>query len=89
MRSHRAWVWYGDDVKQAGGTGKSWDNDGGKENIPREAAREAGLCSTCRYARIIVSSRDSHFWQCTRSADDPSFPRYPALPVVSCRGFEE
>jgi hypothetical protein len=29
------------------------------------------------------------FYLCRRSADDPSFPRYPRLPVVACRGFEE
>ncbi len=25
---------------------------------------------------------------CERSLTDPSFPRYPRLPVLSCRGYE-
>ena len=25
---------------------------------------------------------------CERSRTDPSFPRYPRLPVTSCRGYE-
>jgi hypothetical protein len=26
---------------------------------------------------------------CERSLTDPSFPRYPRLPVLTCRGYEE
>lgn len=26
---------------------------------------------------------------CGRSREDPAYPRYPRLPVLSCRGFEE
>jgi hypothetical protein len=25
---------------------------------------------------------------CERSLTDPSFPRYPRLPVLECRGYE-
>jgi len=25
---------------------------------------------------------------CERSLSDPSFPRYPRLPVLECRGYE-
>jgi hypothetical protein len=25
---------------------------------------------------------------CLRARDDPAFPKYPRLPVLSCRGFE-
>jgi len=28
------------------------------------------------------------FWMCERSLADPSFARYPKLPVLRCRGFE-
>jgi len=48
----------------------------------------AGLCETCRHARLIVSGRGSLFWLCRRSETDPAFPRYPALPVRSCAGHE-
>ena len=46
-----------------------------------------GLCATCRHATVVRGAR-SEFWMCRRSATDPSFPRYPRLPVRSCRGYE-
>ena len=45
-----------------------------------------GLCETCRFARIVETPR-SRFWLCERSTTDPSFPKYPRLPVMACRGF--
>lgn len=27
------------------------------------------------------------FWMCRLSATDPSFARYPRLPVLQCRGY--
>jgi hypothetical protein len=48
----------------------------------------AGLCATCRHARRIVSGKGSAFWLCRRSETDPAFPRYPALPVLRCTGYE-
>jgi hypothetical protein len=49
-----------------------------------------GLCADCRYARRVVSARGSEFWRCAR-ADDPAlgdrFPKYPRLPVRTCRGY--
>ena len=47
-----------------------------------------GLCAACRHGRPIRSDRGSQFWLCRRSASDPTFARYPALPVLACRGFE-
>jgi len=29
------------------------------------------------------------FWMCERSRTDRSFPRYPRLPMLSCRGYEK
>jgi hypothetical protein len=49
----------------------------------------AGLCDRCRHQRIVRNTRGSEFSLCERSRSDPSFPRYPRLPVESCRGFEE
>jgi hypothetical protein len=51
------------------------------------AADRAGLCASCRWAEVVTSSRGSTFYLCTLSAKDPSFPRYPALPVRACRGY--
>ena len=52
------------------------------------AAGDAGLCSACRYSRLIVTARGSEFRLCERSATDPAYPRYPVLPVRRCEGFE-
>jgi hypothetical protein len=29
------------------------------------------------------------FWMCELSKTDRSFPQYPRLPVIRCRGYEE
>jgi len=48
---------------------------------------QVGLCETCRHSRTVKGAH-SIFWMCGRSATDPSFPQYPRLPVLSCRGYE-
>jgi 3-isopropylmalate/(R)-2-methylmalate dehydratase large subunit len=47
----------------------------------------AGLCETCRHARVVVSARGSRFVLCGLAAVDPRFPKYPRLPVVQCEGY--
>ena len=47
-----------------------------------------GLCVSCRNMRLIVSDRGSKFYFCERSISDASFPKYPRLPVLQCRGYE-
>jgi hypothetical protein len=47
-----------------------------------------GLCAACRHQQIVRTTRGSVFSLCRRSRDDPSFPRYPRLPVLECRGYE-
>ncbi len=54
-----------------------------------EGKRRAGLCATCRHMREVRSDRGSVFYQCTLSATDLRFPKYPRLPVVACPGYEE
>jgi hypothetical protein len=49
----------------------------------------AGLCDRCRHQRLIRNTRGSEFSLCERSKTDPDFPRYPRLPVASCRGFQQ
>ncbi len=51
------------------------------------SAQPPGLCATCRHARVIGGAR-SLFWLCRRSESDPSYPRYPRLPVAACAGHE-
>jgi len=48
-----------------------------------------GLCASCRYVDVIISSRESTFYRCRRSETDPTFRKYPVLPVVACRGYEK
>lgn len=47
----------------------------------------AGLCDTCAHQRLIHNTRGSTFSLCERSRTDPSFPRYPRLPVRECHGW--
>jgi hypothetical protein len=49
----------------------------------------AGLCERCRHCKRVGSTRGSVFWMCQRHDGDPSFAKYPRLPVVACRGYEE
>ncbi len=49
---------------------------------------DAGLCATCRHVRVVENRRGSRFYLCRRSELDPSFVRYPRLPVAQCRGYE-
>jgi hypothetical protein len=59
-------------------------NDSAGEHQPD---RSAGLCAHCREARVIPSDRGARFIKCERARVDPSFARYPALPVVVCVGY--
>ncbi|HEY8767103.1 MAG TPA: hypothetical protein VIP09_07560 [Dehalococcoidia bacterium] len=51
--------------------------------------RDSGLCASCVFARVIASARGSRFTLCRRSETDARFPRYPALPVLECIGYEK
>ncbi len=52
-----------------------------------EPAR-AGLCDSCAHQQVVRNTRGSTFSLCRRSREDPDFPRYPRLPVLSCAGYE-
>jgi hypothetical protein len=47
-----------------------------------------GLCDSCRFQRIVRTGRGSVFTLCERSRIDSSFPKYPRVPVLECRGYE-
>ena len=47
-----------------------------------------GLCERCRWCREVPNRRGTVYLLCRRSEEDPSYPRYPALPVLECGGFE-
>jgi hypothetical protein len=66
----------------------STEND--RAGRDQEAQRSGiGLCADCRFMRVIESARASKFYLCERSATDPTFPKYPRLPVLQCRGYEK
>jgi len=54
-----------------------------------ELKRDIGLCAHCQFMRKIVTNRGSTFYQCQLSATDPGFPKYPRLPVLTCRGYKQ
>jgi hypothetical protein len=61
--------------------------DGGDADA-RDDAGAAGLCETCSHVRRIKSGKGSVFILCRRSESDRRYPRYPALPVLRCPGYE-
>ena len=46
-----------------------------------------GLCADCAFARIVRSDKGSTFYLCQHSLTDPSFPKYPRLPVLRVSGY--
>ena len=52
-----------------------------------EPPANAGLCASCVNAKLVESDRGSIFLRCTLAERDPSFPKYPRLPVLECRGY--
>jgi hypothetical protein len=56
----------------------------------REGERgRVGLCADCRFMRVVESARGSKFYLCERSVTDPTFPKYPRLPMLHCQGYEK
>ena len=47
-----------------------------------------GLCDRCAFSRVVENKRGSIFHLCERSLEDSRFRKYPALPVLTCPGFE-
>ena len=43
---------------------------------------EAGQCATCIHGRAVQTRRGSVFVLCQRAATDPTYTRYPRLPVI-------
>ena len=47
-----------------------------------------GLCATCIHARTVSHPRGgAPYWRCGKHDEDPTFPKYPRLPVLQCAGF--
>lgn len=52
------------------------------------AYSNSGLCDSCVYQQLVPNTRGSVFSLCRRSREDPAYPRYPRVPVLSCQGHE-
>jgi hypothetical protein len=63
--------------------GKPFDPPGAEHPPVPDAI---GLCRDCRHARQVPAEKTT-YWLCRRAAEDPTFPKYPRLPVRACRGF--
>jgi hypothetical protein len=49
---------------------------------------KAGLCDSCIHQKLVRSGRGAVFSMCLRHRTDKRFPKYPRLPVESCKGYE-
>ena len=52
-----------------------------------DANPRLGLCADCLNARLIESAKGSQFLLCQLSQSDPSFSKYPRLPILACAGY--
>lgn len=58
-----------------------------RQELARDPSIPAGgLCVDCLHLRLLRTGR-SRFVRCLLADTDPSYPRYPALPVRECRGY--
>lgn len=57
--------------------------------VPEEARLRYGLCGHCRHAGLVTSAKGSEFILCAFSRIDPSYPKYPVLPMLTCAAFFE
>ncbi|NKB71253.1 MAG: hypothetical protein GKR89_29625 [Candidatus Latescibacteria bacterium] len=48
-----------------------------------------GLCADCAYMRRVQSGRGAVFYLCQRWRSDPAYPKYPALPMQACPGYNQ
>lgn len=58
-----------------------------KEAGTNDAEVRIGLCADCAHAEVVQSSKGSRFTLCSLSRADPTFPKYPRLPVLACSGY--
>ncbi|HEY7493701.1 MAG TPA: hypothetical protein VIH59_21650 [Candidatus Tectomicrobia bacterium] len=56
--------------------------------MPHNTMSHPGLCATCQHMQRTETRRGSIFYRCLRAQADPSFPKYPPLPVQQCRGYQ-
>jgi hypothetical protein len=57
-------------------------------SVHRDRDPRVGLCADCRHVERVTSSRGATFYLCRLSITDHRFPKYPALPVLNCQGYD-
>ena len=80
----------------AGAVGTVAPADSAGANVPQRGSarvsetdpQAAGLCASCRHVRVVATPR-SQFLLCERSRTDPTYARYPRLPMRECPGYEQ
>ena len=60
----------------------------GNEDASTTLDPSVGLCSVCRFVKKQDTKRGAVFYRCGRADQDPSFMKYPPIPIGQCRGFE-
>lgn len=61
----------------------------GDHENPNSTRKRVGLCANCRFVLEQETKRGAVFFRCGRADKDATFDRYPAIPVLDCRGFED
>ena len=51
-----------------------------------EISRRIGDCLDCAHSKTLKTKSGSAIFLCGRSEKEPSYPRYPALPLSGCPG---
>lgn len=49
--------------------------------------RHAGLCARCEHVHRVENDRGSTFYRCRHADVNPSYRKYPILPVLRCAAF--
>ena len=75
--------------RQASADGYRIDYSADVTEAAKDEIRRVGLCFDCQHAQRIQSARGSTFYRCKLSDTDPSFPKYPRLPVIRCAGYAQ
>ena len=58
------------------------------EKTKNNNAVSIGLCVPCIYHATAANNRGAEFHLCELGVRDSTFPKYPRLPVLSCKGYQ-
>lgn len=57
--------------------------------LGKEIEAKVGLCLACVHAKRLTSKSGATLFQCSLSAADSKFAKFPRLPMRSCAGYEK